>query len=379
MHEGRCARGREPVLIDGSQGEGGGQVLRTALALAAWTGRALRVTNIRAHRREPGLRPQHLTAVHAVRDLCAAECEGDRPGSRQLCFRPTLPAPGPLGTAAAPLLYEVGTAGAVTLVAQAVLPALLGASAPAALEIRGGTHVAWSPSWEHFTEVLLPLVKACGAPVQTEIAQYGFYPRGGGRVGLRAGGPAFPGPASAGVAGELDLRRPARARIRVAVTGAVCRLPRSIAERMVHTAGGLLRAKHWRPRERVVEVPGPHPGTYVFIRGFSHGEPGAGGFIGGGFTGLGRIRKPAEEVATEAAQAALRFLESDAACDAHLADQILLPALCRGVSLRLTTPEFTPHLRTQAEVIGRFLGPRIRLGEEGEVRVEAGDLRSEGS
>jgi len=324
------------IQIDGRKGEGGGQVLRTALALSACLNRPFRIAHIRAGRRQPGLKAQHLAAVSTVARISGAAVEGAELGSATLRF-----APGAL--AAGEYEVAVGTAGATTLVAQAALLPLLHAPGPSRLRIDGGTHVAWSPPFEHTADLLLPLLASLGYPTRSRLERLGFYPRGGGRIEIATEGgrgKGLPGGAGRAVAPErLTLLRPPRAAIRVRVTALVSSLPRAIAERMVRTASALLADHGWNSEERVIEQQGP-TGTYVFI-----------------------------SVAREAAQAALAFLASDASLDTHLADQILAPAALSGVELEFRTERISNHLRTNAEVAAHFLGPCVEIEASGRVRV----------
>jgi RNA 3'-terminal phosphate cyclase (ATP) len=346
------------IEIDGSRGEGGGQVLRTALALSAWLGRPFRMTNIRARRTQPGLKAQHLTAVEAVARICGATVEGAEPRSGTLNFLPSRLAPGAYE-------QEVGTAGATTLVAQAAAIPLLRAAGPSVLRIGGGTHVAWAPPVDYLREVYATLLARLGLRLDVELQRYGFFPRGGGRIEVAIGGSG-----TASGDGPIRLERPARQHIRIEATAVVVSLPRAIAERMLATAARMLSERHWRLRERIVELEGP-TGTYLFIRVFSHAEAEAPcpDCLLGGFTGLGELRKPAEVVGQEAAGEALAFLQSDASLDCRLADQALLPALIAGRELAFRTDRVTGHLRTQAATIAHFLGPCVEIAGDGRVRV----------
>ena len=175
------------LSVDGSYGEGGGQILRTALALAALTGVPVRIERIRARRSKPGLRPQHLTAVQAVARVSQAEVTGVHLGSQALTFRPRTPQGGHY-------LFDVasmtGSAGAVTLVAQALLPPLIKAGAPATVILKGGTHVPWSPPAHYLSHVFLPALAAMGAEVEMTLERWGWYPRGGGEMRLTIRGRA---------------------------------------------------------------------------------------------------------------------------------------------------------------------------------------------
>jgi RNA 3'-terminal phosphate cyclase (ATP) len=346
------------VEIDGSHGEGGGQVLRTALALSAWLGQPFRLTNIRARRTQPGLKAQHLTAVELVARICGATVEGAALRSGALTFSPGALVPGIYE-------HEVGTAGATTLVAQAAVIPLLRAAGPSRLGISGGTHVAWAPPVEYLRDVYAVLLARLGLRLRVDLLRLGFYPRGGGRIEV-----SIDDPDAARASGPIRLERPPRQQIRIETVAVVSSLPRAIAERMLATATRMLAERHWRTRERIVEIEGP-TGTYLFIRVFTHAESGtpSEACILGGFTGLGELRKPAEIVAQEAAGEALAFLRSEGTLDSRLADQALLPALVAGRELTFQTDRVTEHLRTQVETIAHFLGPRVELRSDGRVRV----------
>ena len=175
------------LSLDGSYGEGGGQILRTALSLAALTGVPVRIEGIRARRSKPGLRPQHLTAVQAVARISQAEVTGAHLGSQALTFKPRTPQGGHYRFDVA---ETTGSAGAVTLVAQALLPPLLKAEAPATVILKGGTHVPWSPPAHYLSHVFLPALASMGAEVEMTLERWGWYPRGGGEVRLTIrGGP----------------------------------------------------------------------------------------------------------------------------------------------------------------------------------------------
>ena len=155
------------VRIDGSQGEGGGQVLRTSLSLSAAYGKPFEMLKIRANRDKPGLKRQHLTCVRAVAQICGAQVEGDEVGSMRLSFKPGKIKGGTYQ-------FDIGTAGSVTLVAQTVIPVLLRAEEPSTVTITGGTHVPFAPIWEFFSETYLPELRRMGARVEAELEQCGF-------------------------------------------------------------------------------------------------------------------------------------------------------------------------------------------------------------
>jgi RNA 3'-phosphate cyclase len=331
--------------LDGSYGEGGGQILRTALSLAALLEQPVRIDNIRAGRDKPGLRPQHLAGVLALARITRAEVTGAELNCRELTFRPRGARPGRY-------LFDVaartGSAGSVTLLAQALLPPLLAAEQPSYLTLRGGTHVAWSPPAHYFSQVFLPALAEIGGRAAMTLHRWGWYPRGGGEVDLEIA----PGAELTGV----DWRQPPDFREFRAIS-AVCKVPEHVARRQA------ARLQARLGQELPVEMfraAGQDPGSLVFLYG-----PRA------GFDALGARGKPAEKVADEAADAFLLFQERRAALDRHLADQIALYlARARGPSF-FSTPEITLHLLTNIWVIEQFLGPRFKvageMGEPGEV------------
>ncbi|MBI4795069.1 MAG: RNA 3'-phosphate cyclase [Deltaproteobacteria bacterium] len=331
--------------LDGSYGEGGGQILRTALSLAATLEQPVHIVNIRVGRAKPGLRPQHLTGVLALARITNAEVTGAELHSRELTFRPRRSQPGRY-------LFDVaektGSAGSVTLLAQALLPPLIAADQPSSLTLRGGTHVAWSPPAHYLLYVFLPALAQLGAKVEMTLNRWGWYPRGGGEVGLEI----HPAPKLAGV----EWRTPPEFQAFRALSAA-SRLPEHVRRRQ----GERLQARLGKDLPvDFIEAGGLDPGSMVFLYG-----PRA------GFDGLGARGKPAEKVADEAADAFLAFRDRKAAVDRHLADQIVLYlARARGPS-SFITPEITLHLLTNLWVIEQFLGPTFEvkgeLGERGEV------------
>lgn len=332
--------------LDGSYGEGGGQILRTALSLAATLEQPVHLADIRAGRVKPGLRPQHLTAVLALARITNAEVSGAELHSRELTFRPRRLQPGRY-------LFDVaektGSAGSVTLLAQALLPPLLAAGRPSSLTLQGGTHVAWSPPAHYLLHVFLPALAQLGAKVEVTLNRWGWYPRGGGEMGLEI----QPASSLSGV----EWRTPPDYRLFRAIS-ATSRLPdhvrRRQAERLKSRLGQDLPVE-------LVYAGGLDSGSMVLLYG-----PRA------GFDALGARGKPAEKVADEAIDAFLAFRDSQAAVDRHLADQIVLYlARARSASVFIT-PEITLHLLTNLWVIERFLGPTFEvkgeLGQRGEIR-----------
>jgi len=312
------------------------------------TGVSVRIEGIRAKRSKPGLRPQHLTAVQAVARISQAEVTGAHLGSQALTFRPRTIQGGHY-------LFDVaettGSAGAVTLVAQALLPPLVKVKSPATVILKGGTHVPWSPPAHYLSQVFLPALAAMGAEVEMTLERWGWYPRGGGEVRLTIRG--------ARPLTGVQWRTPAASSAFRALSAAA-QLPEHVARRQ---AARLAARLGQAVPVTVIPAGGQDPGSLVFLWG-----PQA------GFTALGARGKPAEQVADEAVEAYLAFRASGAALDRHLADQILIYlALAKGPS-RFTTEAVTSHLITNVWVIEQFLGPTFEikgaLGERGEISCQ---------
>jgi len=317
------------IDIDGSAGEGGGQIVRSSLALAACTGVAIRLRNIRANRRNPGLRRQHLAAVRAAAAISGARIAGATAGSRELSFEPGCVRPG---------RYEVdvGTAGSTMLVLQTVLPALSLCEDASEILLRGGTHNPRAPTFEFVRDAYLPLLGRLGFEAQITLERHGFFPGGGGAVRasiapLRRRRPL-----------ELIERGAVRARLaEVLLSG----LPQHIGEREI----GILRGRLGLPEDacHIRNVVAHGAGNAVHVRIDCTNVTAV-------FAGFGSRGVPAERVADHVAHEAQRYLDANVAVDAHLADQLLVPlALAAGGTLSTLQP--TAHTETNAAVIGKFL------------------------
>jgi len=353
------------LTIDGSYGEGGGQVLRTSLTLSAVTDQPVHIVNIRAGRRKPGLRPQHLTGVRAVARVCDAEVEGAKLDSQKLTFAPRSAPQTGTYTFDVAQAAKGGSAGAMSLIFQTVLLPLALQSrrtgtvteGTSHLALRGGTHVAWSPPFDYLKRVYLPTLARMGVQAKVRIEKWGWYPLGGGVVEatIAASGKQQ----AADTLSGLDLRQRGRL-LRVRGVSASSNLPKHIRMRQERAALQVLRSNGVNARIEVIDAPSKGQGTVVFL--WAEFENAV-----AGFTSLGERGKPAERVAEEAARDLLGFLHSDAALDRHLADQLVLPmALADGPS-RFTTEEVTQHLLTNAWVVNQFLPGRVRVeGVEGE-------------
>lgn len=340
------------LTIDGSHGEGGGQVLRTSLSLSALLGRELRIEGIRAGRPKPGLAAQHLASVRAAAAVCGASVRGDHMGSQGLEFIPGEVRGGRYQ-------FEVGTAGASTLVLQTVLPALLFAHAASHVQVHGGTNVPWSPPQEYVSAVFLPAIGEMGAGVTFDCLVPGFYPKGGGCIEARVR------PVERALR-PLDWRERGELRSLTAFSVVEARLPGHIIRRQIEGAREALGSTGLRAVE--AHPASPSPGTALTIAaGFERGRA--------GFSALGRRGRPAEQVGREAGEEAARFLRGTASVDRHLADQLLLYAAVAGGRTRYVTEEVTEHLRTNAWVIARFIDVDMTIDEAtGAVSVEGAGL-----
>jgi len=330
------------ITIDGSQGEGGGQILRTSLALSLVTGQPFRMERIRAKRQKPGLLKQHLTAVEAAKTVGCAEVNGASLGSQTVVFVPGQVTPGNYR-------FAVGTAGSATLVLQTILPALLTASGPSTLTLEGGTHNPLAPPFDFLGRCFMPLIRRMGPSVELELKRPGFFPAGGGRFHARV--------RPAGKLSRLDLLERGSIRRRHARI-LLSKLPEHIADRELAVLREELK---WRPEECSVETV-PHPigpgNAAVLALEAEH--------VTAIFTGFGERGRAAEEVARSAVGAMKQWLEANVPVDEHLADQLLIPlALAGGGSFRTTKPSL--HTATNAEVIQRFLPVPIRSEQESEL------------
>jgi len=336
------------ITIDGAAGEGGGQLLRTSLALSLVTGRPFRIERIRAGRSKPGLLRQHLTAVQAAAAVSRARVTGAELGSRELQFEPS-PVHG------GDYHFAVGTAGSATLVFQTVFPALLSANAPSRLVLEGGTHNPFAPTFDFLATTFLPVLRRMGATVNTRLEAYGFFPAGGGRFIVEV--------EPCGRLQPLTLLE--RGAVRVSARALVASLPEAIAKRelsIVRERLGLDRLVC-----HPLNIDGSRgPGNVVTITIESEAVTEI-------VTGFGVKGVTAEKVAADACDEATRYLDLDVPVGIHLADQLLLPmALGSGGTFRTLKP--TPHTETNADVIRRFLPAAIEIEHEasGVYRVTVG-------
>jgi RNA 3'-terminal phosphate cyclase (ATP) len=400
------------IEIDGSYGEGGGQILRTALSLSCLFKKPFRIFNIRKARKKPGIMPQHLTCVRAAQLLSNAEVKGDHKGSTELFFSPKEIKSGDF-------FFDIGTAGSTSLVLQTIIPALvflppfnspLGKGGQRGVDLskgglrgdkygegklleekttitlKGGTHVPFSPSFHYLAEVFVPFLKKIGVEIKLSIESYGFYPKGGGKVKADI----FP------ARGLKPLKIMERGNI-LMLKGysGVGNLPLSIAERQrnalverIHSSNIAIplqsridNGQHppQSPLDKgglrgvlpvnieLLSVPTPGQGTFIFIRSESENS-----FAG--FTSLGERGKRAEAVGEDAAMEFLQYYSTDAALDPHVSDQLVLYlSICEKESI-FTTSSITGHLMTNLWAIGLFHEFRYFIegetGKAGKVRIK---------
>ena len=343
------------IEIDGSFGEGGGQILRTALSLSSLFLKPFRIFNIRKGRKKPGLMPQHLTCVRAMQLISGAEVAGDKIGSSVLVFKPK-------SVKAGEFFFDIGTAGSTSLVLQTIVPSLIFSSEKTSVILVGGTHVPFSPSFDYIAEVFAPVLGKMGIRIELKIESYGFYPRGGGKIRVDI----FP---------AKDIKP-----LRVTERGAILmikgysgtgNLPLSIAERQKSAAIKKIQTEIkalMQPVDiEILNVSSPGQGTFIYLH--SETEKAI-----AGFTSLGERGKKAEAVGEEAAEEFSEYYFTNVAFDRHLPDQIVLYLSMSKEESIFTTSCITQHLMTNLWVIGLFTGFHYSvagtIGETGVVKIK---------
>jgi RNA 3'-phosphate cyclase len=322
--------------IDGSVGEGGGQTIRIATSFSIILGRPIHVKNVRGARKVPGLRPQHSATLKILRDVCGGTLEGGDVGSTEFTF-----VPGALKNTS-PRLLDLGTAGSITLVLQALVPAVAISKASLELNLVGGTDVPWSPTSDYISTILGPCLRRIGIQSAFEVSRRGYYPKGGGRARVR-------------IEPCLEVRpvqlasRGADSDLEISVVSRVGSLPRHVAERQVSSAISVLARSGLRAKNTSIFSEETYsPGSSILISCV-----GDSCYIGS--DAIGARGKPAETVGAEAATSFSRTFQSPACVDANLADMVA-PLLClaRGRST-LMTSQATGHLRTSLQIATQFV------------------------
>jgi len=332
------------IEIDGSQGEGGGQIVRSSLALSLLTGKSFRIFNLRAGRKKPGLKRQHLTAVNAAASVGSANVIGAELQSREITFEPGTVTPGDYR-------FSISTAGSINLVLQTVLPALMLADGPSNLILNGGTHNMMAPPFDFLDRSFVPLLNRMGPQVDLKLNRYGFYPAGGGEF------EADVTPANSMKALEVvDRGKLLQRRVR----GIVSSLPIEIAKR---ETARVVRKLNWdRTIEEHIDVPSPvGPGNILFAElEFEN--------VTASFAGFRQRGVTAERVADNVVREVRRYLKTDAPIGEHLADQLMLPmaiaAHFSNASSKFRTGPLSQHSLTHADIIRRFLDVEVAIEEQ---------------
>ncbi|MEM1537572.1 MAG: RNA 3'-terminal phosphate cyclase [Candidatus Nezhaarchaeales archaeon] len=353
------------IEIDGSMLEGGGQILRMSVALSAVIGKPVRVFNIRIKRSNPGLRPQHLTAIKSLATLVQAETKGLSVGSREIEFKPREPKGGSY-------VFDVGTAGSTTLVLQALMPASAFAFGGVHVEIRGGTNNPLAPPVDYVERVLIPIISKMGFKGSLELLRRGFYPRGGGLVRFSAEPIKELKPIRLTSPGEI---------LEIKGLSYSSRLPNHVTERMAKSAEQVLKSAGYYNVDIALERLQPQdrkcaldPGCGLILYAITS----TGAIIGS--DGLGERGKPAEVVGSEVANNLVRQLKTNTAVDKYMGDQLIVyMAIANGIS-EVKVSELTLHTATCIEVAKKVVGARFKvegdLGAPSLIRCEGVGLRN---
>lgn len=318
------------IRIDGSIGEGGGQIPRTALGLSLVTGKPFEIKNIRAGRRKPGLLRQHLTALKAAKQISSADVRGAQIGSTEFSFSPRR-------VQAGDYHFAVGTAGSTTLVLQTILPALMLADGPSTVVIEGGTHNPYAPPFPFLERSFIPVLRHMGVGIDLELNRYGFYPAGGGKFTIRIDPVEQLNPLEINERGELVAMK---ARIYTA------NLPDGVASREKHCLQNRLSALG--DGVEVIDVQGSHgPGNVVTVElQYEH--------VTEVFTGFGELYKSAEKVVNEVVNSVNKYMSAGSPVGPHLADQLMIPFALAG-SGSYKTAGLSRHSITNLEIIKKFI------------------------
>ncbi len=352
----------ETIFIDGSMGEGGGQILRTSLALSCITGKRLHIKNIRSARRNPGLAKQHLSCVRAACHICNGKSHGAAKGSKVLDFQASPVHSGDFS-------FDIGSAGSTSLVIQTLLPALFLAHKPSTVTVTGGTHNPLAPPFDFLSETFLPAIKTAGFQGDCKLLRHGFFPAGGGEITLRVQPRQKQSPVS------MQTQVQANQAINLCNSGQefrinariyTAKLPTHIAHRqqklLLQSGLNIQNIEHTEVRDS------QGPGNAVCVRLYCNKRTTV-------FTAFGMRGKPSEQVISEVVNLAMHFIDSGAAVDHFLADQLLLyMAIANGGCF--TTDRISAHMKTNMEVIKKFLPVDFIIEQQGECfRVSCQPLR----
>ncbi len=342
------------IILDGSQGEGGGQILRTALSLAAITGQPFVIEKIRARRPTPGLMAQHLLAVKAIAQITNAHVEGAALGSLRLTFTPRQITPGTFH-------WDIQTAGATSLVLQTVLLPLSFATATSEITLIGGTHVPWSPCYHYLALHWLVFLEQIGFRSQMHLHRAGFYPPGGGQITATVAPHDTLQPLELLTRGDL---------IQLTAYSGVAQLDQGVAERQARQGEKRLNAKGYSVHTNFWSLPAISPGSiYLLLARFTNSQC--------CYFSLGARGKRAEIVADEAVDAFFNYLKTNQALDPYLVDQLLLPLAFAPTGSSLSTSRITEHLLTNLTIMQKFLDIAYRIegnrGDPGRIFLTPGN------
>jgi RNA 3'-terminal phosphate cyclase (ATP) len=318
------------INIDGSFGEGGGQIVRTAVGLAAVTGTDIVINNIRKNRAQPGLKAQHLTAVKTAAAITRAEVSGLELGSTQLTFKPEAICGGHYKV-------DIGTAGSITLLLQCLMPAASQSMESVTFDITGGTDVAWSPPIDYLSHVVLPVLTSMGLNCSIQLQKRGYFPRGGGKVSATI----YPS--------EITGLNITNVLCTVVGMSHCSNLPEHVAQRQADSANETLKNAGYSSAINVETSDYPSTGSGVTLWC---------GHVGG--SALGKRGLPAEKVGRLAAKEIITELESGASVDVHLADQ-LIPYMALAGGGSYTVREVSDHTRTNIWTVEKFLDVKFAI------------------
>jgi RNA 3'-terminal phosphate cyclase (ATP) len=332
------------VKIDGSQGEGGGQIVRTAISLSAITGKPVEVTNIRANRSNPGLRPQHMTGIKIIADLFHAEFENLKIGAEWIRFLPSDKFKG------GSIKLDIGTAGSIPLILMTVVPAVSLSNNSLQIEVIGGTDVKASPTIDYVKHIVAESYRSIGIKFSVDVLKRGYYPKGGGVVRSTIQPCKSPG--------TIELL--ATRHIEPKIISVCCQLPQHVAKRQISSALITLEKKEIRCNNYTASIEtSVSPGSSILV--YSASDFGL--YVGG--DSIGELGKRAEAVGKEAADRFLDSILSHAPVDPFLADMVVLPlAIAKGTS-RYRIGRVTQHLLTNLHVASEIIGCKYSVEQQG--------------